>query len=76
MSRGPAIPEDDALLSAADVMARLHLKSPDKFRRLVERTPALRAARRYRGARAYFLRSGVVAFQHFHMSGAPEAVAS
>lgn len=67
----PVLPDDDAVLTAREAGARLHL-SPSRFRALSNAEPMLRAAKRYRGRRAFWTLGGVVRFINYGMSAAPQ----
>lgn len=70
MTRAPALPLADRLLSRVEVGERLHLKKSG-LTEVLASSRALEAGRRFRGTRAYYLESAVVRHLHVEMSAVP-----
>lgn len=72
MTRAPALPATDRLLTLREVGERIHLTGRH-LRAAVEASNTLKAGRRYHGRHPKFLESAVVRYMHVEMAATPQA---
>lgn len=72
MSRAPALPIDDVLLTMTQVGKRLHMDRYDAKVLVETGDPVLRTGLRYRKGTAYCLQSAVVRYLHWQMATQPD----
>lgn len=74
MTRAPALPQADRLLTKKELGQRIH-RTGRHLRAAIEASRVLKAGRRYVGQRAVFIESYVVQYMHHDLPAEPVKVA-